>query len=413
MTEPRSIRRSVGWWARAIQVRLRFILVLVAATVVVGGWDTWRTYWDRWIAPAGRDPGLGAVSGNTEYFCPMDPGVLSGWSGKCPVCNMTLVSRIKGDMTPLPSGVVARVQLSPARVQLGGIATAAVEFRPLERTVRLPGEDVAEILKSPMADHEPFRSMPSDLPPLKPKEPRSLYLCADHPDVVRLEAGSCPKDGNSLMRLALAADQRVGWWCPMHPKLVGRVAGSKCDECGGMALVPRVVTYRPKGQVLAVPETAVIDTGARRVVYVESMPGTFDAVEVVLGPRCGTFYPVVSGLEPGQKVAAAGAFLIDAETRLNPSLATAYFGASRPASSPPEAPKATLDFSGLSAADLALATAQKTCPVTKKPLGSMGSPVKMAIGGRSVFVCCDGCVQTLKDKPEKYLNAESGPAHHP
>ena len=199
----------------------------------------------------------------------------------------------------------------------------------------------------------------------------------------------------------------------MHPKLVGTAAGSHCDECGGMALVPRVVTYRPKGQVLAVPETAVIDTGARRVVYVESMPGTFDAVEVVLGPRCGTFYPVVSGLEPGQKVAAAGAFLIDAETRLNPSLATAYFGASRPGSSPEEAPKATLDFSGLSPADLALATAQKTCPVTKKPLGSMGSPVKMAIGGRSVFVCCDGCVQTLKDKPEKYLNAESGAAHHP
>ena len=29
-------------------------------------------------------------------------------------------------------------------------------------------------------------------------------------------------------------------------------------------------------------------------------------VEVELGPRCGESYPVVRGLEPGQKVAAAG-----------------------------------------------------------------------------------------------------------
>ena len=55
----------------------------------------------------------------------------------------------------------------------------------------------------------------------------------------------------------------------------------------------------------------------------------FDGVEVVLGPRCGDSYPVVRGLEPGQRVAVAGAFLLDAETRLNPSLVAGYFGASR------------------------------------------------------------------------------------
>jgi Cu(I)/Ag(I) efflux system membrane fusion protein len=71
-----------------------------------------------------------------------------------------------------------------------------------------------------------------------------------------------------------------------------------------------------------------VDTGRRKVVYVESAPGIFDAREVVLGPRAGTHFPVISGLEPGWKVAAAGAFLIDAETRLNPAAAGAYFGAS-------------------------------------------------------------------------------------
>jgi Cu(I)/Ag(I) efflux system membrane fusion protein len=88
--------------------------------------------------------------------------------------------------------------------------------------------------------------------------------------------------------------------------------------------------------VVAVPESAVVDTGKRRIVYVESSPGVFDAHEVVVGPRCGAWYPVVSGLEAGAVVATAGSFLIDAETRLDPSAAGAYFGAS---GTQPKAPK--------------------------------------------------------------------------
>src|SRR5207237_4036073 len=70
---------------------------------------------------------------------------------------------------------------------------------------------------------------------------------------------------------------------------------------------------------LVVPDSAVIDTGSRKVVYVEREPGTFEGRAVVLGPRAGGLYPVLDGLAPGERVAASGAFLIDAETRLDPS----------------------------------------------------------------------------------------------
>ena len=72
---------------------------------------------------------------DTEYWCPMCPGVVSDWPSKCPVCSMSLVRREKGEMTPLPDGVVARVQLSPYRLQLAGIRTSPVEFRRLEHEV--------------------------------------------------------------------------------------------------------------------------------------------------------------------------------------------------------------------------------------------------------------------------------------
>ena len=114
------------------------------------------------------------------------------------------------------------------------------------------------------------------------------------------------------------------WTCTMHPE-VSEPGPGKCPECH-MDLEER--TRTPAGSVAAVPEPAVVDTGTRRVVYRESSPGVFDAVEVVLGPRSDGWYPVVSGVAVGDRVVAAGAFLVDAETRLNPSAAAAYFGAS-------------------------------------------------------------------------------------
>ena len=52
---------------------------------------------------------------------------------------MALVRRKIGDVAPLPSGVLTRMQLSPYRVQLAGIRTAPVEYRPTGREVSLTG----------------------------------------------------------------------------------------------------------------------------------------------------------------------------------------------------------------------------------------------------------------------------------
>ena len=82
----------------------------------------------------------------------------------------------------------------------------------------------------------------------------------------------------------------------------------------------------PRDGVLSVPESAVIDTGTRTVVYIEAEPGVFEGRAVVLGPRIGDRFPVLEGVAPGDKVAADGAFLIDAESRINPTVAPARPG---------------------------------------------------------------------------------------
>ncbi|MCY2995825.1 MAG: hypothetical protein NTY19_49450 [Planctomycetota bacterium] len=60
-------------------------------------------------------------------------------------------------------------------------------------------------------------------------------------------------------------------------------------------------------------------------------------------------------------------------------------------------------LAALSEADRAAAEKQRVCPVTDKPLGTMGKPYKVQVKGQTVFLCCDGCEEELQKDPDKYL----------
>ncbi len=55
------------------------------------------------------------------------------------------------------------------------------------------------------------------------------------------------------------------------------------------------------------------------------------------------------------------------------------------------------------AADDTAIRAQGVCPVMNQPLGSHGRPTKIVINGRSLFVCCAGCIDKVKANPDVYL----------
>ncbi len=80
-------------------------------------------------------------------------------------------------------------------------------------------------------------------------------------------------------------------------------------------------------------------------------------------------------------------------------------GKSMPADMPTLDASVLADMSKLSLADRTAALAQRTCPVTSDTLGSDGTPIKVQVGGRDVFVCCEGCIADLQKDPGKYLTA--------
>ncbi len=81
-------------------------------------------------------------------------------------------------------------------------------------------------------------------------------------------------------------------------------------------------TASPSGAVLAVPVAAVLDSGTRRIVYVEKARGLFEPRELTLGPRSGAYYPVLAGVLAGERVVTRGNFLIDSQFQVtgHPSL---------------------------------------------------------------------------------------------
>jgi multidrug efflux pump subunit AcrA (membrane-fusion protein) len=77
---------------------------------------------------------------------------------------------------------------------------------------------------------------------------------------------------------------------------------------------------RPR-EVLAVPDEAVLDTGERRLVFVETQPGHFEPREVGVGERRSGEAEILSGLAEGEEVAVKANFLLDSESRLRAAIA--------------------------------------------------------------------------------------------
>ena len=69
-------------------------------------------------------------------------------------------------------------------------------------------------------------------------------------------------------------------------------------------------------KVVTVPASAVIDSGTRRVVFVQLAEGRFEPREVKVGARSDTHVEVLDGVREGEPVVTAANFLIDAESNL-------------------------------------------------------------------------------------------------
>jgi len=80
--------------------------------------------------------------------------------------------------------------------------------------------------------------------------------------------------------------------------------------------------------VVAVPRSAVLDTGKEKVVYIAKGSGEFEKRVVEASMAGDEYYAVTKGIAPGERVVTHGNFLIDSQTRLTGNI-TGMFGGSK------------------------------------------------------------------------------------
>lgn len=169
------------------------------------------------------------------------------------------------------------------------------------------------------------------------------FSCPMHPQVLADAAGECPicqmplekipdgaavkavQDQHAIHDTLTPAQVAAKYYCPM--KCEGEKTydqPGRCPVCNmKLKEVPVVPAATAQGSgVLAVPVSAVLDSGTRQIVYIEKSKGLFEPRELTLGPRAGEYLAVLAGLAEGERVVTRGNFLIDSQFQVtgHPSL---------------------------------------------------------------------------------------------
>ena len=75
------------------------------------------------------------------------------------------------------------------------------------------------------------------------------------------------------------------------------------------------------GQTLAVPASAVLDTGERYIAFVQRPDEHLEPREVKIGAQTDDYFQVLDGLKEGEKVVTRALFLVDSESQLKAAIA--------------------------------------------------------------------------------------------
>jgi YHS domain-containing protein len=154
-----------------------------------------------------------------------------------------------------------------------------------------------------------------------------------------------------------------------------------------------IETKVPEG--LSIPADAVLDSGMRKIVYVETAEGVFEPHPVQISGAYGDRVIVVGGIKQGDRIVVSGNFLLDSESRMRAS--------SQPVSNSDTALLLAAADSGVKPGHSTTLQSDNlrdpVCGMTLKP-GEVA--FKETYQGKTFNFCSDSCRKKFTADPGKY-----------
>ncbi len=300
------------------------------------------------------------------WTCSMHPQFRSAHPGKCPICAMSLI--------PIYKGEEDKIIVDEKIAKILGIKSAEANVMHLTKTVRLPGKvaydndlylaqqefissynnlqklsDAAAEQKKRIKeifDAAKFRLsllgyLTKDIEELKNAvEPdRNLIFPGEkvwvHADAYEYDLTAVkPGQKVSLTTAAYPGKTFYGVLRFIEPSLNPQTRSAKArieaDNFQNLLKLELYVDIEIKislGRHLAVPQTSLIDTGTRKLVYIDLGKGRFAMREVVPGLDADGYIRILSGLKAGENVVTDGNFMLDSQSTLTGGQSLLYGGA--------------------------------------------------------------------------------------
>ncbi len=232
----------------------------------------------------------------------------------------------KSSVKEIRSGSASLLEASRRRLQLWDIADT--EIQEIERTGQ-PKKSLTIFSPSNgfVVKKDAFQGM-------KVMPDKELYTIADlstvwvNADIYEFELPHIRVGQAAKISLSYFPERpftgRVSWIAPVLDEKTRtvklRLEFSNRDFALKPEMYANVEIDVDAGKKLTVPDEAVLDSGLRKVVFIDKGEGRFQPAEVKLGGKFDGYYEVLSGVSAGERIVGSAGFLLDSESRLKEAM---------------------------------------------------------------------------------------------